>query len=87
MNLLLPVHFLRMGLSGIIAITNSNVERTSPWKIPLWISTSTKIFYPGVNSTFQFLMASGIIIIIIIIILLLGIFSRFFLTGGLSLES
>ena len=47
------VHFLRMKLSGIMAITNSNGDCASPWNMPLWIFTSAKVFPPAVNSTFQ----------------------------------
>ena len=55
-----PVHFLSMWLSGIIAITNSNVDNASPWKIPHWIFPSVKLFPPAVNSTFQFFMVFAI---------------------------
>ena len=41
-----------MGLSVIIAITNSNGDRASPWKIPPWLFTPAKVFPPAVNSTF-----------------------------------
>ena len=47
------VHFLSMWLSGIIAITNSNGDSASPWKIPLWIFTTAKLFSPVVNYTLQ----------------------------------
>ena len=39
-----PVHLQNMWLSGIITITNSNGDSTSPWKISLWIFTSFKFF-------------------------------------------
>ena len=38
-----PKHFLSMTLRGIISLTNSNGDSTSPWKIPFWISTSVYI--------------------------------------------
>ena len=38
------VHFLGMGLSGIIAIINSNGDSASPWNIPLWIFALAKLF-------------------------------------------
>ena len=47
-----------MWLSGVIAITNSHNESASPWKMDLWIFTSAQAFYPAVNSTFQFYVAS-----------------------------
>ena len=46
-----PVHFRNMWLSGIIAITNSNGDSASPWKIPLWIFPSAQLFHLSVNST------------------------------------
>ena len=46
-----------MWLSGIIAITNSNDDSASPWKISLWIFTSVKLFPSAVNSTVQFFVA------------------------------
>ena len=49
-----PGHFLSMWLSGIIAITNSNVESTFSWNIPLWIFTSARLFPPAINFTLQF---------------------------------
>ena len=42
--LYLPIHFKSMWFSGIIAITNSDGDSTSPWNIPLWIFTLAKIF-------------------------------------------
>ena len=50
MNCLSPVHFLSMWLSRINAITNSNGDRESPWKIPLWIFHFSWAF----SSYFQF---------------------------------
>ena len=38
------VHFLSMWVSGIIAIMNSRGGSASPWKIPLWIFVSAKLF-------------------------------------------
>ena len=52
-NLYLPVHFLTMWLSGIIAIRNSNDNSASPWNIPHWTFTSAKLFPLVVNSTLQ----------------------------------
>ena len=46
-----PMHFLSMWLSGIIAITNSNGDITSLWKIPLCIFTSAQHFSPAICST------------------------------------
>ena len=43
-SLYLVVHFLSMWLRGIIAITSSNDDSASPWKIPLWIFTKVKFF-------------------------------------------
>ena len=48
------VHFLSMWFSGIMAIMNSRSDSVSPWKIPLWIFISGKLFPPAVNSTLQF---------------------------------
>ena len=50
------VHFLSMWFSGIIAIMNGRGDSASPWKIPLWIFVSAKLFPPAVNSTLQFFM-------------------------------
>ena len=50
------VHFFSTWLSGIIAITNSNGDSTSPWNIHLWIFASAKLFSPAVNSTLQVFM-------------------------------
>ena len=66
------MHCLRMWLSGIIAITNSNGDSASPWNMPLWIFTSAKIFPSAVNSTLQvsvffsinFMTSSGILYIL-----------------------
>ena len=55
-----PVHFLSIWFSGIIAITNSNNDSASPWKIRLWIFTSVKLFPPAVSSTLQFCMVFSI---------------------------
>ena len=52
-SLQLCVHFLGMWLNCIIAITNSNCDCASAWKIPLLIFTSTKLFPPSVNSTLK----------------------------------
>ena len=46
-SLYLPVHFLSTLFSGIIAITNSNGNSASLWKIPLWIFTSGQLFLPA----------------------------------------
>ena len=51
------VHFLRMWLSGIMAITNSNGDSASPL---IWIFTSAKLFPPAVNSTLQVCMVFSI---------------------------
>ena len=50
------VHFLSMWFSVIMAIVNSMSNSASPWKIPLWIFVSAKLFPPAVNSTLQFTM-------------------------------
>ena len=50
------VHFLSMWISGIMAIMNIRGDSASPWKIPLWIFVSAKLFPPDVNSTLQFFM-------------------------------
>ena len=47
------VYFLRVWLNGIIAIRNSNDDSTSPWKMPLWIFTADKFFFPS-SSQFHF---------------------------------
>ena len=39
-----------------MAIMNSRGDSASPWKIPLWIFVSAKLFPPAVNSTLQFFM-------------------------------
>ena len=49
-------HFLRMWLSGIMAITNSKSDNVSPWKIPLWIFVSVKLLPLAVSSTLQVCM-------------------------------
>ena len=48
------VHFLSMGLSGIIAITKSNGDSATLWKILLWIFTSIKLFPLAISSNLQF---------------------------------
>ena len=48
-----PVHFLSMWFSGIIAITNSNDDSASLWKIAFWILTSTKFFPSSCQFYFQ----------------------------------
>ena len=48
------LHFQSMWLSETIAITNNNGDRASPWKIPLWIYASIKLFSPAVISTSRF---------------------------------
>ena len=48
-----------MRLSGIIAITNSNGDRASPWKI-FQIFTSIKLFPPTDCSTLQFSMVFSV---------------------------
>ena len=53
LSLYLAVHFLRMWLSNIMAITNCNGDSASPWNMPLWIFTSAKLCPPPVNSTLQ----------------------------------
>ena len=47
------VHFMKMWLSGIIAIINSESDSTSPWNITLWIFASAKLYSSAVNSTLQ----------------------------------
>ena len=37
-----------------------NSDRESPWKLPLWILTSTKAFHFAMQFTFQFFIASVI---------------------------
>ena len=54
------MHFLRMWLSGIIAITYSDGDSASPWNIPLWIFTTAKLFPPAVNLTLQIYMVFSI---------------------------
>ena len=39
-----------------MAIMNSKGDSASPWKIPLWIFVSAKLFLPAVNSTLQVFM-------------------------------
>ena len=45
--------FLRMWLSGIMDITNSNGDNVSLWNMPLCIFTFAKLCLPAVNSTLQ----------------------------------
>ena len=49
-------YFLRIQLSGIIAITNISGKSESPWKMPQWIFPSAKVC-PSVNSRFLFSLA------------------------------
>ena len=56
----IAVHFLSMWLSGIITITNSNGDSISPWKIPLWIFTSVKLFRLAVRLILQFCVVFSI---------------------------
>ena len=58
--LYLAVHFQRMWLNGIMAITNSNGDSASPWNMPLWVFTSAQLFPPTVNSTLQICMIFSI---------------------------
>ena len=58
------VHFLSMWLSGIIAITNSNEDSASLWKISIWIFASATPFPPAVNFPLQIFMVSSIKFII-----------------------
>ena len=48
-KLYLALYFLRMWLSGIITIINSNSDSSSPWNIHLWIFVSAKLFPPAVK--------------------------------------
>ena len=52
--------FIRMYMSGIITITNSNSDSTSLWNIPLWNFTPVKVFPHTDNSTVQFFLVSSI---------------------------
>ena len=45
--------FLNTGVSRISANINSNRERLSPWKIPLFIHTSPNSWLPAINSVFS----------------------------------
>ena len=47
------VPFLSMWFSGIMAIMYSKGDNAYPWKIPLWIFVSAKLFPPAVNSILQ----------------------------------
>ena len=73
-SLYTPVHFLGMWLSGIIVITNSNGDSESPWKIPLGIFTSVKLFPLAVSSNLEFTLVFSINVVISMDIL--HIFSR-----------
>ena len=53
------MYFLRVRLSGIIAITNSNRENASPWNITVLIFTTAYVFPPVVGSIFHVFIASG----------------------------
>ena len=59
-SLFLTVHFLIMWLSRIFAITNSKCDSASPWRIPLWIFTSSMLSPPAVSSTYQFYVVFSI---------------------------
>ena len=50
LSLYTSMHFLKMWLSAIMAITNSNGDSASPWNMPLWIFASANLFPPAVNS-------------------------------------
>ena len=53
LSLYVSVHFLRICLKGLMAITNSNGDSASPWNTPLCIFTFANLFPPAVNSTLQ----------------------------------
>ena len=48
------VYFLNMWFSGIIAITNSNVDSASPWNTPHWIFPAANLLHLAVNSSLHF---------------------------------
>ena len=48
-----------------MAIMNSQGDSASPWKIPLWIFVSARLFPPAVNSTLQFFMVFSMKFIVI----------------------
>ena len=54
------VHFLSTWLSSTNAITNSNGDSVSPWKIPLRIFTSVKFFPLTFSLTLPFWMVFSI---------------------------
>ena len=54
------VHLLKMWLSGIMAITNSNSDSASPWNMPLWIFTSANLCRPVVVSALHVCMVFSI---------------------------
>ena len=60
LSLYSAVHFLRMWLSGIMAITKNNSDSGYPWNMPLWIFTSAKLSPFAVNSTLQVSMVFSI---------------------------
>ena len=60
---------MRIWLSGIIPITNSNGDNVPPLNIPFWIFVSYKLFLPVVDSTLQVFMLFSIIYIYILYIL------------------
>ena len=55
-----PVHFLRMWLSGIMVIANTDDDSASPRNMPLWIFNSVKLWNPVVHSTLQVCMVFSI---------------------------
>ena len=50
------VHFLKMWLSGTMAITKSNGDSASHWNMLLWTFTSAKLCLLVVNSSLQVCM-------------------------------
>ena len=54
------VHFLRVRLSGIMALANSKRNIASPWNMPLSIITSVKLCLPAVNFTLHVSMVFSI---------------------------
>ena len=55
------MHFLNMWLSGIVAITNSNGDTTSPWNICTTLDFHlNKLFPLALHSTLQFFIVSSI---------------------------
>ena len=59
MSFYLAMYFLRIWLSGIIAIANRNGDIASSWNIPLWIFTSM-FCSPAIYSTIQVSMVFSI---------------------------